>query len=247
VNNHLRVKNWDSFQQYKDRDPKWIKLHRDILNDYDFDQLSEINQLHLMKIWLLASKLDNKIPNDAEWISRQIGAKSKVDIKQLCTSGFLIPYTNVHKCTQTYLETETETETETEKYIVQNEFARWWKTYPKKVGKKPALAIWKRIKPKTDLLIADVENRIKNDRQWMEGFIPNPTTYLNQERWNDELQQSTRTLSPADEYAERSKRTAALLSKINGSDVGPDDQAISPAMDEEPGRDRGNGLPRLVG
>ena len=82
MDSYLTIKNWNQFQQYKDRDPKWIKLHRDILNDYEFDQLTEIQQNHLMKIWLLASKLDNKIPHDTTWIGRQIGAKSKVDIKQ---------------------------------------------------------------------------------------------------------------------------------------------------------------------
>ena len=107
--NFLRVKNWEEFQQYKDRDPKWIKVHRDLLYDYEMDRLDEIAQLHLLKIWLLAAKLDNKIPNDAEWIARQIGAKSKVNIKQLCTFGFLIAYESVQACTETYLETETET------------------------------------------------------------------------------------------------------------------------------------------
>ena len=109
MESYLTIKNWKQFQQYKDRDPKWIKLHRDILNDYEFDQLTEIQQNHLMKIWLLASKLDNKIPNDSIWIARQIGAKSKVDIKQLVTSGFIVVYDSVQECTKTYLETETET------------------------------------------------------------------------------------------------------------------------------------------
>ena len=108
MESYLTIKNWNQFQQYKDRDPKWIKLHRDILNDYDFDQLTEVQQNHLMKIWLLVSKLDNKIPNDSIWIARQIGAKSKVDIKQLVTSGFIVVYDSVQECTKAYLETETE-------------------------------------------------------------------------------------------------------------------------------------------
>lgn len=115
----LQVKNWSEFQQYKDRDPKWIKLHRDVLDDYDFDGLTEIQQCHLMKIWLLAAKLNNKIPADPKWIARKIGAQSKVDIDQLVTSGFLVPYRTVQDCTETYLETEAEaykqeTEEETE-------------------------------------------------------------------------------------------------------------------------------------
>ena len=110
----LSVKNWDQFQQYKDRDPKRIKVHRDLLYDYEFDRLDEVDQAHLLKIWLLAAKVDNKIPNDADWIARQIGAKSKVDINQLCTIGFLVAYESVQACTETYLEAETEEEVETE-------------------------------------------------------------------------------------------------------------------------------------
>jgi hypothetical protein len=44
-----------------------------------------------------------------------------------------------------------------------NDFDRWWSAYPKKVGKKPTLTIWKRIKPDADMLIADIENRLAND------------------------------------------------------------------------------------
>jgi hypothetical protein len=110
----LRIKNWEEFQQYKDRDPKWIKLHRDILDDYDFDGLTEVQQCHLIKIWLLAAKIDNKIPNDAKWVARKIGAQSKVELDQLVTAGFMVPYSSVQDCTETYIETEEETEKETE-------------------------------------------------------------------------------------------------------------------------------------
>ena len=71
-----------------------------------------------------------------------------------------------------------------------NSFDQWWAVYPKKVKKKTALGIWKRKKLdfcKTDLCL-DIENRVKSDRQWLEGFIPHPTTYLTQERWNDEIE-----------------------------------------------------------
>lgn len=64
-------------------------------------------------------------------------------------------------------------------------FEAWWKIYPKKAGKKPALRTWNRIRPPVGKLIADTKNRTENDRQWIEGYVPNPQTYLNQERWND--------------------------------------------------------------
>jgi hypothetical protein len=32
----LTPKNWKSFQHYKDRAPAWIKLHKALLDDYNF-------------------------------------------------------------------------------------------------------------------------------------------------------------------------------------------------------------------
>jgi hypothetical protein len=68
-------------------------------------------------------------------------------------------------------------------------FEEFWKGYPKKRQKKTAKEIWrrKRLDKHADKLIKDVENRIRADKQWKDGFAPNPTTYLNQERWEDEL------------------------------------------------------------
>jgi len=235
MKSHLSVKNWEEFQQYKDRDPKWIKLHRDILTDYEFDQLTETQQLHLIKIWLLASKLDNQIPNDAIWIGRQIGAKSKVDVKQLVTSGFLVLYESVQECTETYLETETETyKEETDLYIAQ--FDAWWTAYDKKVDRKKCEAKWNRLEWKRlnitpEYLIKDTLNRHANCAKWAAGYQKNPLTYLNGECWNDELQRPARQQpTPADEYELRQRRTAAIISEINGGTVERDVSALSPAM-----------------
>jgi hypothetical protein len=80
-------------------------------------------------------------------------------------------------------------------------FEKWWSEYPKKVKKKTAREIWMRKNPPVDLLIADVQNRLLNDAQWRDGFIPHPTTYLNGERWNDEVAGGTKKLSYAENLA----------------------------------------------
>lgn len=74
-----------------------------------------------------------------------------------------------------------------------NGFDRFWKIYPKKVKKKDSLSKWKakQLDQKIDLIISDVENRLKNDQRWKDGFIPDPTTYLNGERWEDEVTKAT--------------------------------------------------------
>jgi hypothetical protein len=78
-------------------------------------------------------------------------------------------------------------------------FAEFWEAYPSKTGKKPAEEKWrqKRLDAHADAIIADVRKRITKDRRWLDGFIPNPSTYLHQERWNDEMQQPAQRMQDA--------------------------------------------------
>lgn len=85
----LRVRNLGKYQHYRDRNPPWVKLHRDLLEDYDFEQLPDATKAHAMLLLLLASRLGNEIPNDPDWIARKIGARSKVDVAKLLESRFL--------------------------------------------------------------------------------------------------------------------------------------------------------------
>ena len=68
-------------------------------------------------------------------------------------------------------------------------FNRFWNMYPRKVKKKKSLEIWKRQKLDrlADQIIADVKKRSAVDQRWINGYIPDPTTYMNGERWNDEI------------------------------------------------------------
>ena len=74
-------------------------------------------------------------------------------------------------------------------------FDAWWKAYPKKVEKRKALAIWKRRKLDrlADIIIADTEQRPTACAKWKAGYIPNPTTYLNGDRWDDEYETDRRS------------------------------------------------------
>jgi len=55
----LRPKNWSEYQHYKDRNPPWIKLHRDLLNDRDFMCLPLASKAIAPLLWLLASEAKN--------------------------------------------------------------------------------------------------------------------------------------------------------------------------------------------
>lgn len=70
-------------------------------------------------------------------------------------------------------------------------FSRFWSAYPRKVAKRAALRIWNRLKltdPTVCGIIQDIERRVRSG-EWDESrieFVPHPSTYLNQRRWEDE-------------------------------------------------------------
>ncbi|MDP2734971.1 MAG: hypothetical protein Q8P12_02060 [bacterium] len=71
-------------------------------------------------------------------------------------------------------------------------FGRFWEAYPKKVGKGEALKSWKKIRPSGELVakILGAVHVQRGSEQWRKEsgqFIPNPATWLNQTRWEDEL------------------------------------------------------------
>lgn len=68
-------------------------------------------------------------------------------------------------------------------------FSDFWNLYPVKKQKKTAQGIWqrKKLNNKAEEIITALQNQIANDSQWSAGYVPNPTTYLNQERWTDEI------------------------------------------------------------
>lgn len=78
------------------------------------------------------------------------------------------------------------------KELLEEKFNEFYALYPKKVDKPRALTAWNKIKL-TDELFATILNALdkaKKTEQWTKQdgqFIPNPATWLNGERWNDEL------------------------------------------------------------
>jgi len=89
----LQVKNWRLFQHYGKRSPPWIKLWSLLLDDRDFDKLSERVQLQLVRIWLLASRVGNKLPNDPSWVQNRAGLATLPDLMGLVRAGWLEPWT----------------------------------------------------------------------------------------------------------------------------------------------------------
>lgn len=82
-------------------------------------------------------------------------------------------------------------------------FNSFWAQYPKKTAKQAAFKAWKKINPNEELLnkmLSSLE-RQKKSAQWTKDggqFIPYPATWLNNRRWEDEIdtQQQIKTDKP---------------------------------------------------
>jgi hypothetical protein len=71
--------------------------------------------------------------------------------------------------------------------VVNGDFEDFWKAYPNKVGKPVALRAFLKAKAKQDELLAGLE-RWKSSANWLKNkgeFVPHPSTFLNQRRWED--------------------------------------------------------------
>jgi len=116
---YFSVKGFERFQHYKDRTPPWIKLYNELLDDYEFGRLPDASKMHLVAIWLLASRYSNRVPHDSEWIARRINATDAVDLEILSNAGFILPEqecsTSLADCKQSAMpEKEVETEESSE-------------------------------------------------------------------------------------------------------------------------------------
>jgi hypothetical protein len=122
----LRPKNWKSFQHYKDRSPPWIKLHRDLLNNFEFSCLPLASKALAPLLWLLASESESgeiNLSSDALAFRLHVDSKTLADgLKGLIEKGFFaLASGSLADCSQSAIperegegEGETETEAETE-------------------------------------------------------------------------------------------------------------------------------------
>lgn len=94
-------------------------------------------------------------------------------------------------------------------------FDAFWKLYPKHAGKKAALKAWTHLNPSPNLqdrILAAIRVQLTWPQWTKEGgqFIPHPTTWLNQARWDDE------SPTPLKEHGADLSRFKKLMEDENG-------------------------------
>jgi len=190
----MRIKNWEKFNLYKPRNPRyqkkmtWFKFYgTDYINDIEIHKLSFEQKAVLVELWCLGSESDGVLPDNYEIAFRlhyPIDFIEKI-VNELFTRGWLEEnYTPVR------IEKRREEKIREDIYVVKttNRFDEFWESYPnvRKVNKKTCLERWanKNLDGIADEVIGYVK-KMKGTQSWKDGFSPAPLTLLNQERWND--------------------------------------------------------------
>jgi hypothetical protein len=126
VGAELRIapKNWSDFQHYKDRAPPWIKLHKGLLDNFEFHSLQLASRALAPMLWLLASEeKDGVIDKTHEQLAFRLRCTPQEvasAVSDLIDKGFFVSLDDAIKplaeCLQPAVpETERETEVETYK------------------------------------------------------------------------------------------------------------------------------------
>ena len=82
------------------------------------------------------------------------------------------------------------------------EFITFWEAYPKKVAKIPAIRAWIKLAPTPELAIEIMTSVVAhtfNADQWSDKqYIPQPATFINGRKWEDEIIKKTIKIDPMD-------------------------------------------------
>ncbi len=199
----LIIRNWSSFQSYKDRNPPWLRLHKNLLDNYEFHQMSANARALLPMLWLLAS--DDSDPKSGmirigyEAITFRLRMSTKdfqSGLRECIKAEFIIEEKQQVTDLSRNCHSETETETETETDISCN-FDEFWKSYPTRQGSNPKKAAQDKFTAvvKKGIDAQEIIKGAKNYRAQMKAagnsetqFVAQAVTWLNQERWKDDYQ-----------------------------------------------------------
>lgn len=146
--------------------------------------------------------------------------------------------------------------TKREAEAIELSFAQFWMVYPRKRARAVALKSWKRIAPDETTLaqiLIGVMRYIRSGEWTDPQFIPYPATFLNQERWKDEVEERRGKSNSADEKSERNRQA---IRNVLGCDsgladfirepLGTDHGGVGSVLSDSPQRDSADRVTRSL-
>ena len=182
----MRVRNWDKFQPtMKDRNVIWIKLYRQILEDYEWHNLSSDSKATLIELLLLASENNGQLPEVHKIAFRLRKTKEFIQHEIDLLSHWLQLDNNLITTCQQDVALEKSREREEKTYVRFDDF--WNSLLPKRrVNRKGCLEKWKihNLDTEADKIISWLK-QMNITKEWKDGYNPSPEVIINQRRWED--------------------------------------------------------------
>lgn len=188
----MRVRNWDKFQPtMKDRNVIWIKVYRQILEDYEWHNLNSDNKATLIEMLLLASEDNGKLP-EVHKIAFRLRKTEDFIKKQISMLSHWLQDDNnlITTCEQ-----DVALEKSREEKSKDMRFDDFWDSLltKRKVNKKGCRVKWIKhgLDKEADVIINWV-NSMKSTQEWKDGFNPSPEVIINQRRWEDGVSENNK-------------------------------------------------------
>ena len=180
------MRNWDKFQPtMKDRNVIWIKLYRQILEDYEWHNLSSDSKATLIELLLLASENNGQLPEVHKIAFRLRKTEEFIQHEIDLLLHWLQLDNNLITTCQQDVALEKSREREEKTYVRFDDF--WNSLLPKRrVNRKGCLEKWKihNLDTEADKIISWVQ-QMNMTKEWKDGYNPSPEVIINQRRWED--------------------------------------------------------------
>ena len=209
-----RLKNWHKYQSLrKDRQSSpWVKLHKSLISDYDFIQLTESQRYQFIGLLLLADPATGILPDRTEEIKFKLHL-SKFDysvftkfLEQAETprqsdDGNHMATTWQPAGNQLAPESREEKSREEkrrEEYIAISRFDAFWESYPgpyknRKADTRKYFKENCKSEKKFNAIMQGLDRATKSEGWLKENgkYIPAPMKFLKERRWEDEFDHSS--------------------------------------------------------
>jgi len=182
----LRIRNWSKFQPpMKDRNVIWIKIYRQILEDYEWHNLSSDSKATLLELLLLASENNGQLPEIHKIAFRLRKTEDFINKQISLLSHWLQDDNNlITTCEQ---DVSLEKSREEKKRDIR--FQEFWDVLLKKRKNNKVGCKKKWEKNDLDEIADTIINWYKQmcaTQEWKEGYNPSPEVIINQRRWEDD-------------------------------------------------------------
>lgn len=81
------IPKWRKFQHYNDRNPPWIKVYTDLLDNPNYRQLGSFHRALLHDIWLMYAASQCELPASPAYLSQRLGLPTEAEMRNRRKAG----------------------------------------------------------------------------------------------------------------------------------------------------------------